>query len=240
VCWSKNAFFREEVSLNGSGKSDEAVRAVRVFLLVANRLLRDTLLRLFRKPSDISIVGQGSPSATLSTDVQESNCDVILSDSIPASGPSEDSAIPDASSAELLLVGMEDEEEQFLSAVRAGSSGYLLKDASAAEVLSAVRSVARGEAVCPPRLCLSLFKWVADEARDTSRGADSRPSLTIRQQQLVSLVARGLTNKEIASELNLSEFTVKNHLHRIMKQVDAESRHEAVESARAYGYLTQP
>jgi len=220
-------------------KSDTAARAVRIFLLVGNRLLRDTLLRLFRKPSDVSIVGQGSPSATPSTDVKESNCDVILADSIPASS-SGDAGPHGIPGAELLLVGMEDDEDQFLSAVRAGSSGYLLKDASAADVLSAVRSVSRGEAVCPPRLCLSLFKWVADESRDISRrDPDSRPSLTMRQQQLVSLVARGLTNKEIASELNLSEFTVKNHLHRIMKQVDAESRHEAVESARAHGYLTQ-
>jgi DNA-binding NarL/FixJ family response regulator len=221
-------------------KDDSAARAVRIFLLVGNRLLRDTLTRLFRKPPDVSIVGQGSPSATPSTDVQESNCDVILADSIPDSAaPSDDPAAAAVPGAELLLVGMEDDEVQFLSAVRAGSSGYLLKDASAADVLSAVRSVSRGEAVCPPRLCLTLFKWVADEARETSRSSDSRPSLTIRQQQLVSLVARGLTNKEIASELNLSEFTVKNHLHRIMKQVDAESRHEAVESARAHGYLTR-
>jgi DNA-binding NarL/FixJ family response regulator len=221
-------------------KDDSAARAVRIFLLVGNRLLRDTLTRLFRKPPDVSIVGQGSPSATPSTDVQESNCDVILADSIPdPAAPSADPAAAAVPGAELLLVGMEDDEEQFLSAVRAGSSGYLLKDASAADVLSAVRSVSRGEAVCPPRLCLTLFKWVADEARETSRSSDSRPSLTIRQQQLVSLVARGLTNKEIASELNLSEFTVKNHLHRIMKQVDAESRHEAVESARAHGYLTR-
>jgi len=220
-------------------KSDTAARAVRIFLLVGNRLLRDTLLRLFRKPSDVSIVGQGSPSATPSTDVKESNCDVILADSIPASS-SGDAGPYGIPGGELLLVGMEDDEDQFLSAVRAGSSGYLLKDASAADVLSAVRSVSRGEAVCPPRLCLSLFKWVADESRDISRrDPDSRPSLTMRQQQLVSLVARGLTNKEIASELNLSEFTVKNHLHRIMKQVDAESRHEAVESARLHGYLTQ-
>src|SRR5215470_3534334 len=220
-------------------KSDTAARAVRIFLLVGNRLLRDTLLRLFRKPSDVSIVGQGSPSATPSTDIKESNCDVILADSIPASS-SGDAGPHGIPGAELLLVGMEDDEDQFFSAVRAGSSGYLLKDASAADVLSAVRSVSRGEAVCPPRLCLSLFKWVAEESRETARNSDSRPSLTIRQQQLVSLVARGLTNKEIASALNLSEFTVKNHLHRIMKQVDAESRHEAVASARAHGYLTQP
>jgi DNA-binding NarL/FixJ family response regulator len=222
-------------------KSDAAARAIRVFLLVGNRLLRDTLLRLFRKPADLSIVGQGSPSATPSADVQDMNCDVILTDSIPASASvSDDSSPPASLGAEVLLVGMEDDEEQFLTAVRAGTSGYLLKDASAADVLSAVRSISRGEAVCPPRLCMSLFKWIADEARESSRrDSESRPSLTIRQQQLVSLVARGLTNKEIASELNLSEFTVKNHLHRIMKQVDADSRHEAVESARAHGYLIQ-
>jgi len=220
-------------------KSDAAARAIRVFLLIGNRLLRDTLIRLFRKPADFSIVGQGSPSATPSTDVQDTDCDVILTDSMPASACASDDASPPLGG-EVLLVGMEDDEEQFLTAVRAGSSGYLLKDASAADVLSAVRSISRGEAVCPPRLCMSLFKSIADGARESSRrDLDSRPSLTIRQQQLVSLVARGLTNKEIASELNLSEFTVKNHLRRIMKQVDADSRYEAVESARAHGYLNQ-
>jgi DNA-binding NarL/FixJ family response regulator len=219
----------------------DAARAVRIFLLVGNRLLRDTLFRLFRKPSDVSIVGQGSPSATPPADVQESNCDVILTDTIatPAAFQPEETAVRSNSGPEIVLVGMEDDEEQFLTAVRSGSSGYLLKDASAADVLSAVRSVSRGEAVCPPHLCHSLFRWIADETREFRRDSEARPSLTIRQQQLVSLVARGLTNKEIASKLNLSEFTVKNHLHRIMKQVDAESRHEAVESARAHGYLTQ-
>ena len=221
----------------------DAARAVRIFLLVGNRLLRDTLLRLFRKPPDVSIVGQGSPAATLPADLERSDCDVILTDTI-ASTPAlraEDTQPRGILRAEILLVGMEDDEDQFLSAIRAGTSGYLLKEASAADVLSAVRSIARGEAVCPPKLCMSLFKWIADEAKEASgHDSETRPSLTMRQQQLVSLVARGLTNKEIACELNLSEFTVKNHLHRIMKQVDAESRHEAVESARAHGYLTQP
>jgi DNA-binding NarL/FixJ family response regulator len=66
--------------------------------------------------------------------------------------------------------------------------------------------------------------------------APSKPDLTLRQQQLVALVAKGLTNKEIASHLNLSQFTVRNHIHRILKQVDAESRSEAVETIRAFGY----
>jgi DNA-binding NarL/FixJ family response regulator len=67
-----------------------------------------------------------------------------------------------------------------------------------------------------------------------------KPDLTLRQQQLVTLVAKGLTNKEIASRLNLSEFTVRNHIHRILKQVDAGSRSEAVETIRGYGYPISP
>jgi DNA-binding NarL/FixJ family response regulator len=213
---------------------------VRLFLLVGNRLLRDTLLRLFRKPADISIVGQGAPTVTTSSEVGSSECDVVLTDSFTPNVPVVDPLFKDTAktfSAEILLVGMEDDEEEFLAAVRAGSTGYLLKDASASDVLGAVRAVSRGEAVCPPKLCMSLFKWVSEEARDDpKRGVETKPSLTMRQQQLVSLVARGMTNKEIASELNLSEFTVKNHIHRIMKQVDAESRHEVVETVRAHGY----
>src|SRR6266851_5740575 len=67
-----------------------------------------------------------------------------------------------------------------------------------------------------------------------------RPDLTIRQQQLMVFVANGLTNKEIASHLNLSEFTVRNHIHRILKQVDVGSRGEAVEAIRAHGYAIGP
>jgi DNA-binding CsgD family transcriptional regulator len=79
---------------------------------------------------------------------------------------------------------------------------------------------------------------VARLARETPVQIKQRslPGLTIRQQQLISLVAQGLTNKEIASRLNLSEFTIKNHMHRIMKQVEAVNRHQAVEAARASGY----
>jgi len=72
------------------------------------------------------------------------------------------------------------------------------------------------------------------------QASTSKPDLTLRQQQLVTLVAKGLTNKEIASQLNLSEFTVRNHIHRILKQVDAESRSEAVETIRAHGYSISP
>ena len=69
-----------------------------------------------------------------------------------------------------------------------------------------------------------------------ARPTVKRPDLTLRQQQLVGLVAKGLTNKEIASRLNISEYTVKNHVRRIMKRVDAVSRSQAVEAIRSHGY----
>jgi two-component system NarL family response regulator len=136
---------------------------------------------------------------------------------------------------------MESDEEQFLSAVRSGVTGYLLQDASASDVLAAVRAVFRGEAVCPPQLCFALFRFVAQMVTELPvQNSTPKPDLTLRQQQLVSLVAKGLTNKEIASHLNLSEFTVRNHIHRILKQVDVGSRGEAVEAIRAHGYAIGP
>ncbi len=104
-----------------------------------------------------------------------------------------------------------------------------------------MRAVFRGEAVCAPQLCITLFRYVARMAREMPvQSSNSRSDLTLRQQQLVALVAKGLTNKEIASHLNLSEFTVRNHIHRILKQVDAGSRGEAVEAIRAGGYSISP
>ena len=212
---------------------------IRVFLLIENRLLREALVRLLRKRPDLTIVGQSGQTDLTIQDVLDSNCDVLVigsfqSNWLPASFTLESVAELDL---KIVLIGMDAEEDQFMATVRAGVAGYLLKDASASDVVTAVRAVARGEAVCPPQLCHTLFRFVAQVAKEMpSQSAACRPDLTLRQQQLVSLVAKGLTNKEIAARLNLSEYTVRNHIHRILKQVDAESRSEAVETIRAFGY----
>ncbi len=127
-----------------------------------------------------------------------------------------------------VLFGMNEEPDFFLRAVRRGIAGYVLKSASAADLLDAIRTVAQGEAACPPKFCKVLFKSVAAATIKAEDGrATTQFDLTQRQRQLMSLVAMGLSNKEIAANLNLSEFTVKNHIYRIMKQVDAQDRHEA-------------
>jgi len=212
---------------------------IRAFLLIENRLLREALVRLFRKRSDLIVVGQTSPVDETLLGVLETECNVLVGDSfvpdrLPAILAANNGAL---AGFRIILIGMEPDEEQFLSAVRSGVMGYLLQDACASDVVAAVRAVFRGEAVCPPQLCSVLFRSFAEMARElTLQNSTSRPDLTLRQQQLVALVAKGLTNKEIASQLNLSEFTVRNHIHKILKQVDASSRSEAVETIRAYGY----
>lgn len=213
---------------------------IRVFLLIENRLLREALVRLFRKRSDLIVVGQSGQADLDVQQVVESNCDVLVVASFQTNWLAASITLECVGQLGLkvVLIGMDCDEEQFLATVRAGATGYLLKDASASDVLHAVRSVFRGEAVCPPQLCSTLFRFVAQMAKETpGQSSASKPELTLRQQQLVSLVAKGLTNKEIASLLNLSEFTVRNHIHRILKQVDAESRSEAVDVIRASGFV---
>ena len=213
--------------------------SIRAFLMIENRLLREALVRLFRKRPDLNVVGQTSPADQTSFGLVETQCNVLVGDSLLRS------RLPAVFSAKrgmpadvkIILIGMEPDDEQFMAAVRSGVTGYLLQDASASDVLAAVRAVFRGEAVCPPQLCSTLFRFVAQMPLHNTI---SKPDLTLRQQQLVTLVAKGLTNKEIASHLNLSEFTVRNHIHRILKQVDAESRSEAVETIRAHGYAISP
>ena len=213
--------------------------SIRVFLMMENRLLREALIRLFRKRSDILVVGHDGPADATACPVLEPEFDVLLIDSLQTTWPGAKIARETGGQAayKAILIGMEPDEELFMGAVRSGVMGYLLKDASASELVAAVRAVHRGEAVCPAQLCSTLFRFVAHmiEEMPVKRSAP-RPDLTIRQQQLMVLVAKGLTNKEIASRLNLSEFTVRNHIHRILKQVDAGSRSEAVETIRAYGY----
>jgi two-component system nitrate/nitrite response regulator NarL len=213
--------------------------SIRTFLLIENRLLREALVRLFCKRADLLVVGQGGYADGTALHGLDSKCDVLIIDSLQI--PRLSAMLPlesaDRASYRTVVIAREPDEIHFLAAVRLGVMGYLLQDASASDVVAAVRAVFRGEAVCPPQLCSTLFRFVAQPAREMPvQNVPSKPDLTLRQQQLVALVAKGLTNKEIASHLNLSQFTVRNHIHRILKQVDAGSRSEAVETIRAYGY----
>jgi len=125
----------------------------------------------------------------------------------------------------IVMVDMEADEQSLLSAIRAGVVGYVLKNASALEVAAAIRAVAGGRAVCPPSLCMALFQHVRQQAPVQPSGAwPTNLGLSRREQETAELLRQRLTNKEIAARLNLSEQTVKNHVHCILRKLGVANR----------------
>lgn len=212
-------------------------QVTKLFLIIENRMLREAMATLFQKQSDFALLDSIRYSSSAYKLIAASACDILLADQASASAfPANfiGDLLSLAPGRKAILFGMENDPELFLEAVRSGTSGYLLGEASAEETIAAVRRVVAGEAVSPPCLCHHLFQFVARSSREGSMILNQRLcqrlGLTARQQQLMALLARGFTNKEIAESMRLSEFTVKNHVHRIMRRLNAESRYAAVQT----------
>ena len=216
----------------------------RLFLVIENRILREVMITTLRRQADLCVVAAVRYSPGAYQEAAASGCDVLLADQASA-GAFPSNFLPDLlaqfPSCKVILFGMEDDAENFVQAVRSGVSGYLLGDASAEETIAAVRKVMAGEAVAPAKLCQQLFQFVARTTREGSLILNQRLCLSLgltgRQQQLMALLARGFTNKEIAETMKLSEFTVKNHVHRIMRRLNAQSRYAAVQTVCENNYF---
>jgi DNA-binding NarL/FixJ family response regulator len=205
---------------------------VDVFVLAENRLLREALLRVFAKRNEVRVVGSNSYSPAIHEQIVATAPAIIMLDSSGLSHSSAQlisilrSAIADV---KLVMVDMDADELTFLRAIREGVVGYVLKDVSAIELVSTIRSVAAGEAVCPSSLTAALFRYASRPPCTVSSIAwGAELGLSRREQQLITLLREGLTNKEIASQLNISEQTVKNHVHNIMRKLGARDRQAAV------------
>jgi len=204
---------------------------VRMALVLENRVIRESLARLVRKNKDLVVTASCSKADGTREQLLAADSDVLVLDFLEESWfPSNWIAIQPPPLPKCLLIAMTASPQDFLSAIRGGISGYLSRNASALEVLDAVRAVHNGASICPKELVACLFREIRTPRQTSQPPLPDRSNLTIRQRHLISLVARGLTNKEIASELHLSEYTVRNHLSRIMKQVDAVSRSAAVDA----------
>ena len=215
-----------------------ATSASGVFLLAENRLLREALARILDKKTDLHVVGGCAFSPHAMQEIATAAPDVLVLDSFEGDVHLEflREASRRLSKLKIVLIGMEANEAAFLQAVRAGVFGYVLKDASALEVIATVRAVASGEAVCPPQLSVALFRCVARQQNQVpSFHVKLTLGLTNREQQLVVLIGKGLTNKEIASQLQLAEQTVRNHVHRMLRKVGTSDRLAVVELCRLQG-----
>jgi DNA-binding NarL/FixJ family response regulator len=216
------------------------VSSISVFLLAENRLLREALARILNKKNDITVVGAATYSPAVAEAIAAVSAQVLLLDPVDASSSlafirTIRESLPGL---KVVMIGMELNSELFLRAVREGIAGCLLKDATAADVAAAVRSVANNCAICPPELCQALFDYVAQQrASFPNFFIKQQFGLTRREQQLVEMIGRGFTNKEIAGDLGLSEQTVKNHIHRVLRKVGVRDRLAAVEMCRTQGFL---
>lgn len=144
----------------------------------------------------------------------------------------------EANSVHIVLYGCTGDEREFLQYVRAGVRGYLQAGASAEDMLEGLLTVFAGRAFCPGSLCSVLFRYFEREATTLPSAAmRQRLGLTRREQQLLPLIARGLTNKEIANHFCLSEQTVKNHLYRMKHKVGADNRLGIVQTCHTQGFL---
>ena len=233
---------RNELGRKAGPDSGEAPKAkVSVFVAADNRLLREALARMLEKKGDVEVTGLEAAAPLRAESVVQTKADVLLLTSrgtlyedlqmiqqVRAAAPQ----------MRILLLGKVKDDGEFLQCVRAGIRGYLLHDASSDEVLEGVRAVRAGEAVCPGALCTALFRYCESEAASMECVSPRRRlGLTRREQQLVPLIAKGLTNKEIANHFSLSEQTVKNHLYRMKHKIGAEDRLDIVQLYRTQGFL---
>jgi DNA-binding NarL/FixJ family response regulator len=214
---------------------------IRVFVAAENRLLREALARVLIKGGCIEVIATDSAAPFHTDSLLDARPDILL---LTSRGSLQEdlSAIQQVRAAapavRILLIGMAKNEREFLQCVRAGISGYLLRDASAGEVLQGVQAVHAGEAVCPGALCAALFRYFeSDTASLPCASGRRRLGLSRRELQLIPLIAQGLTNKEIANHFSLSEQTVKNHLYRMKHKIGAEDRLEMVQLYRTQGFL---
>jgi len=132
-------------------------------------------------------------------------------------------------STRILMLTVSDEEEDLYEAIKAGANGYLLKEISAEEVAEAIRAVVQGQSPISPSMASKLLEeFNALSRRACQQEQVAAPVLTGRELEVLKLVARGLSNKDVADQLFISENTVKNHVRNILEKLHLHSRMEAV------------
>ncbi len=207
---------------------------IRVLIVDDHALFRRGLEMVLKEENDLEVVGEACDGAEAVSRAAESLPDVILMDirmprssgidacrAMKAAGPS----------AKIVMLTISDEEEDLFEAIKAGASGYLLKDIPLDEVAESVRAVDGGQSLINPSMAAKLITEFATLAK---READEQPEqlpvpkLTDREMEVLKLVAKGASNRDIAKELFISENTVKNHVRNILEKLQIHSRMEAV------------
>ena len=209
-----------------------ADQTLRVLIADDHALFRRGLQMVLKQEPDIDVVGEAEDGHAAVAKAQELMPDVILMDvRMPKrSGIDATRQVKDLlPHVKILMLTISDEEADLYDAIKAGASGYLLKEISIDDVADAIRSVWAGESRITPSMAtklLSEFQAMSKRAEE-SRQLPA-PRLTEREMEVLTLVAQGLNNRDIARDLFISENTVKNHIRNILEKLHLHSRMEAV------------
>ena len=209
-------------------------------LVVAEvRLYREGLASALDAEDGIDVVGAyAAPTEALARGVDP---DVVLVDvagdeSLPILS-SLQGALPHA---HLVAMAIRDAEQDVMACAEAGAAGYVTREQSVGDVASIVRAVARGEMPCTPRMAGSMLRRIAVLAGEASPPPEGVPQLTPREAEVVDLIGRGLSNKQIARALCIELATVKNHVHNVLEKLGVTRRNDAVARVRAHRRASLP
>lgn len=230
--------FHEEEPVSGSpgpdsaGAEAQAGDPIRVLVVDDHALFRRGLQMVLEQEPDIEIVAECADGLEAITKAGDLLPDVVLMDvRMPRRGGIDAcTAMKDvAPSARIVMLTISDEEHDLYEAIKAGASGYLLKEISIDEVASAVRAVHGGQSLISPSMASKLLDEFASMLKQSGeRQQVPAPRLTEREMEVLRLVAKGLNNRDIAKQLFISENTVKNHVRNILEKLQLHSRMEAV------------
>jgi DNA-binding NarL/FixJ family response regulator len=215
---------------------------IRVFLVDDQSLVRAGLKLVIDSQSDMAVVGEAADGRAALDALTVTTVDVVLMDvRMPELDGVETTARllerdGDAAPRVVVLTTF-DLDEYVFSAIRAGASGFLLKDAEPEELLAAVRAVATGDAVVAPSATRRLLEQVADRLPGPGKADPRIATLTDREREVLLAVAQGASNAEIGAELFMAEATVKTHVGRLLAKLDKRDRVQLVVFAYESGLV---
>jgi two-component system NarL family response regulator len=220
------------MAAENEGAANLSEDAIKVLIVDDHALFRRGLQMVLEGESDIDVVGEAGDGHEAIEQAEKTSPDVVLMDvRMPKrTGIEATRAIKDiAPSTKILMLTISDEEADLYEAIKAGASGYLLKEISIEEVANAVRQVQAGQSLISPSMASKLLtEFAAMVKRRDERTQVPGPRLTERELEVLKLVAKGMNNRDIGSELFISENTVKNHVRNILEKLHLHSRMEAV------------
>jgi DNA-binding NarL/FixJ family response regulator len=212
---------------------------IRVVLVDDQELMRVGFRMVLGAQEDMEVVGEAGNGKDAVELVQKLRPDVVLMDvRMPVlDGVEATKLITERGASKVLVMTTFDLDEYALSALRSGASGFLLKDTPPDHLVSALRSVASGDAVVSPSVTRRLLDRFLGNSGGQLRDANVLDVLTEREREVLVLIAHGLSNTEIARKLFLSEATVKTHVGRVLSKLDLRDRVQAVVLAYETGLV---